>query len=210
VSERGEHAPQKVVEDHLAGGGGPDLPGADGIARVDDHDGQAASCVLLGDTLGEELRALVETDHVAEADGCGLGAEAPVSGQADGADARGVDHALDARLGARLEHGARALHVVAVDLAGILGPEPIVRRDVEHLRTALDRAGHRTGLEDVAAHHLDRTAFERPEATRWTGENPHAIALGDEQSRDVGPHEAGGARDQHIHAEATPHLSVRP
>src|SRR5580704_17194583 len=144
--ERSEHASQQIVEDHLAGGGGLDLPPADGIARIDNYNGKASSRVLLGDTLGEKLRTLVGADHVAEANGRGLGAEATISGQAEGADARGVDHALDARLSAPLEHGARAIHVIAVDLGGVLRPESIVRRDVEDLRAALDRAGHGGGL----------------------------------------------------------------
>ena len=197
--ESGDHASQKIVEDHLAGRRGPDFPRADGIARIDDDHGQAASGVLLGDTLGEKLRALVGADHVVELDGCGLGAEATVAGQAERADARGVDHALDARPRARLEHGARAIHVVAVDLGRVLRPEPVVRCDVEDLRAALDRAGHGNGVEHVAAHHLDRAAFERPEAACRTREDSHAMALGDEQSRHVGPHETGGAGDQHIH-----------
>jgi hypothetical protein len=37
-----------MVEDHPAGGRGPDLPRADGIARVDNHDAQAAIAKTVG------------------------------------------------------------------------------------------------------------------------------------------------------------------
>src|SRR5207245_11149305 len=65
--ERREHASQKIVEDQLAGGCGPDLPRADGIARVDDDDRQAARDVLLSEGVGEGLRALLGADRIGDA-----------------------------------------------------------------------------------------------------------------------------------------------
>jgi hypothetical protein len=71
---------------------------------------------------------------------------------------------------------------------------------VEDLPAALDRAGHRIGLADVAAHHLDRAALERPQATGRTGEDLHAVTIDKEEPGDIGSHEAGSAGDQHVHA----------
>ncbi len=120
--DRGEHASVQVVQDHPPGGRGFHLPGADGIARVDDDHGQPARGKFLGDPLGEELRALVVADHVLEGYRSGFGAGSTVLRESEGAHARSVDHATDAGARAGLEHGARAVDVVAVDLAGILRP----------------------------------------------------------------------------------------
>ena len=150
------------------------------------------------------------TDHVVERDGRGLGAGRAVPGQAQRADARGVDHAIDARPRAGLEHGACAVHVVTIDLGRIAGPEPVVRRYVEDPRAALERTGDGIRLEDVSAEHLDGAALERPEAARGAGEDPDTVAVGDEQTRHVGSHEAGGAGDQHVHGGATPAVQLTP
>src|SRR6266849_7632881 len=132
--DRGDHAPEEIVEDHLAGRGWLDVPWAEGSARIDYDNRQAAGGVFLGHALGEELRALVGPDHVVEAHGRGLGAGPALSGQSERADARGVDDALDTGPRAGLEHGARAVHVVAVDLTWMAGPEPIVTGHVEDPR----------------------------------------------------------------------------
>ena len=208
--ERGEHPPEQVVHDHLARRGGLHFPGADGIRRVDDHDGQPTGGVFVGHALGEELRAFVGADHVVAGDRRRLGAGPAVLGNAERTDARGIDHALDARSRAGLEHVARALHVVAVDLGRIPGPEPIVGGDVEDEPAALDRRAQGVGLEDVAADELGRAAFERPEAARRASQHSDAAALGHQLPRQIGSHEAGGARDQHIHGYATPWASLLP
>jgi hypothetical protein len=95
-----------------------------------------------------------------------------------------------------------------VDLARIVGPEPVIAGHVEDPRAALDRRSHGVGLEDVAAHHLDRATLERLEAAGRASEDTDAITVGDEQARHVGSHEAGGAGDQHIHGGATPEPSL--
>ena len=208
--ERGEHAPEEIVEDHLARRGGLDVPWPEGSARIDDHDGQAAGGVLLGHTLGEELRALVGPDHVVEAHGRGLGPGPTLRGQPKRAHARGVDDALHPGARAGLEHGARALDVGAVDLRRIAGPEPVVAGHVEDSRAARDRRGHGVGLEDVAAHHLDRATLERLETAGRTSEDPDTIAVREEKARHIGSHEAGGAGDQHIHVRCHSRAQLTP
>src|SRR5215510_522994 len=193
--ERGERAPQEIVEDQPAGGRGLYLPGSDGIARVDDDHGQAARREFLGHALGEELGALIVADHVLEGHRRGLGSQASIAGKADGAEARGIDHATDASVRAGLEDGAGAVHIVAVDLTGILRPQPIVRRDVEDEAAAGEGGGEGLRVEDVAAEDLDAATGERLEAARRPREDAHAVAVGDEQPRHVGSHEAGGAGD---------------
>ena len=111
--EGGEHPSVEIVQHHPPGGGGLHLPRADGVARVDDDHGQPARGELLGHALGQKLGALVVADHVVEAHRGGLGARAPVPGESEGAHARGIDHAADIGALAGLEHGARAVHVVA-------------------------------------------------------------------------------------------------
>src|SRR5262249_22570045 len=129
----------------------------------------------------------------------GLGSQASIAGKTDGAEARRIDYATDAGARASLEHGAGAVHVVAVDLASILRPQPIVRRDVEDEAAAGEGGVEGLRVEDVAAEDLDAAAGERLEAARRPREDPHAVAVGDEQPRHVGSHEAGGPGDQHVH-----------
>src|SRR5205823_4213373 len=121
----------------------------------------------------------------------GLGARATLPRQSERTDARGVDDALHPGARAGLEHGARALDVGAVDLRRIAGPEPVVAGHVEDPRAARDRRGHGVGLEDVAAHHLDRATLERLETAGRTSEDPDAIAVREEKARHIGSHEAG-------------------
>src|SRR4029077_11297676 len=111
---------------------------------------------------------------------------------------------------AGLEHVAGALHVVAIDLGPIPGPEAIVGGDVEDEPAALDRRAQGVGLEDVSADEVGRAAFERPEAARRTGQHSDAAAVGHQPPRPVGSHEAGVARAQHIHGYATPPASLLP
>src|SRR4030095_5746990 len=48
------------------------------------------------------------------------------------------------------------------------------------------------------------------EAARRASQHPDAAAVGHQPTRHVGPHESGGARDQHIHGPATPPASLLP
>ena len=72
----------------------------------------------------------------------------------------------------------------------------------------VEGGGEGIGIEDVTAEDLDTAAGERLEAARGAGENPDAVTVGDEQPRQVGSHEAGGAGDQHIHRDSTSRSSV--
>ena len=197
--ESGEHAPAQIVQDQLAGGRRFDVPRSERSARVDDDDRQPAGGILLGHALSEELGAPVGADHVVEVHGGGLGARLAVLGQTERADARSVDHALDAGPCAGLEHRARAVDVVAINFIWVGGPEPVVARHVKDLSATVNRLRHGVGLENVAAPHLDRAALEGSETAGRAGEDPDAVPVGDEQARYIGSHEAGGARDQHIH-----------
>jgi len=123
--------------------------------------------------------------------------------------ARGIDHAAHIGALARVEHGTRAVHVVAVDLPGILRPQAIVGRHVEDHGAAPDDGGEGVGIEDVAAENLHAAAAERLQAACGAREDPDAVAVGDEQPRHVGSHEAGGPGDQHIHdATSRPRLRL--
>src|SRR3989442_899800 len=105
---------------------------------------------------------------------------------------------------AGFEHCARTVHVVAINLARIGGPEPVVARYVKDPRTTRDRPGHGVGLEGIAAPQLDRAALERPQAAGRAGQDPDAVTVGHEQARHIRSYEAGGAGDQHIHDGAAP------
>jgi hypothetical protein len=66
--EAGHHAAAHEIDDHLPGRRGLDVPGADRCGGIHDHHGQAVSGELHRRLLGEELGALVVTDHVGQAD----------------------------------------------------------------------------------------------------------------------------------------------
>src|SRR5262249_18072795 len=127
----------------------------------------------------------------------------PVPRMADGADARGIDHATDAGALAGLEYRARTVHIVAVDLARVLRPQPIVRRNMEDETAAGQSGSEGLWIEDVSAKDLHRAAGQRLQAARGPREDADAVAVGDEQPRHVGSHEAGGPGDQHVHVMRT-------
>src|SRR5215470_3805994 len=147
--ERGEGAPQEIVEDEPARGRWLHLPGADGIARVDDDHGQAARREFLGHTLGEELGALVVADHVLEGHRRGLGSRASIARKTDGAETRRIDYATDAGARAGLAHGSGAVPVVALALATIFPPQGTARRDAEAAPPAREGAGEGLRVKDV-------------------------------------------------------------
>ncbi len=186
------------LDDHLAGGGGPHVAGANGRGGVDDDGGQAAlGHQPLDHPLGGDLALLVGADGLAVVQGGGLVDDGVGVAGAQGGDRGGIDNPPHARGQGGLHHGAGPGDVGADDLGGVRRPQAVVGGDVKQVVDALHGPGQGVGIGQVAQGDFAARALEIAFGAGRTGEDAQGQAAAAQRAQHRAAHEPGRAGDQH-------------
>jgi hypothetical protein len=143
------------------------------------------------DLLGEELGALVITDHVFERNRLVFVADAAV-GDTDAANGTSVDNALNSGGLGGTEKVAGAIDIRAVELGGVLGPKAIVGSDVEEQAASGDSTVERGRVAEVARDGFKVDALDK---AAWADERSDVVATFHEEAGYVPSEESRGAGD---------------
>ena len=203
----GRHPTGQEVDEHAGRRGGRDVSRADRRGGVDHDDRKACLRERERRALGQELRAAVRTQHVAESDLHVLGDRAAGAPRHQNGFGARVHDALDVQLLRHAQDHLRTLSVHAIEVMRIGVPEVRIGGQVKDPATPLHRLPQRSHVEDVTDDCLHRRPSVRPIVQglhRLAGERPEIVdadvfsathQLGDDVSAD----EAASSGDQ-IHA----------
>src|ERR1035437_7375694 len=190
--DEGRHVAIQEVEHDLARRGGLDVVIAHRGGRIHNHHGQPAVGKPQGYLLGEKLGAFVISGHVLERHGRLFIADA-AGRHTDAAYRAGIDDALDTCVLCSLQYIPGAIHVGAVQFAGIPGPQAVMSSHVEEQSAAGHRTFERRGVAQVSGDAFD---IERIHATPGANQGAHAVPALQKYARDVPTEEPGGSGDE--------------
>jgi len=193
-----ELAVEKVDED-AAGGRGLSVVGADGCGRVENDDFLA---VLRGSNsllLGEELGALVVSDHVGERYGRVFIDDDAIGAEVHGGDAGGVDDARDFGLTGEAEQVAGTVDIGEVHGVGIANPEAVIGGHVHYGIAAGECGGEGLGVGEIADDGVPGDAFEILEVASFADQHSKIGAFSGEGIRYVVAYESGCAGEKDFH-----------
>ena len=146
--------------------------------------------------LGQVFGALVGADHLVQRVRRRLVGRGAVADQPERRDAAAIHHALHAGRLRRQEQRARALDIGAVHLRRVGDPQPVIRRDVDHVAAAGHCAPERGRVPQVALGQLGR----QPGDVRAVAAGPHqqaqGVAAAKQGAGDGRADEAGRAGDE--------------
>ena len=193
----GRHPAGGGIADHLAGRRRLDVARPDRRGRIDHHRRQPLLAHQVHHRpLGQELRALVGADEIRLVGRRGLVGRRAIGRHPQRRDRTAVHDALHPRRLGRTHHRQRALDIGAQHRLGIGHPEPVVRRDVEHIAAAGGGARQRRGIGEVAQRQFRIDAGQVAPVAGRPDQQAQPMPARRQHPRDRGTDEAGRTGQQ--------------
>ena len=145
-------------------------------------------------TFGHQLGALVGADHALRRVARGF-IHRRVAGL-QRRDGGGIDHPLDTGFERGAHGGPGALEIVALDLARVARPQPVIGRDMEQVARAFHGGGHGLFVAHVARHRLAMQLGDVEPVGARPHQDAHMQPARHQRPRHGGADKTGCAGDQ--------------